>query len=92
MSVTHTHTLIVYIYSTYYVHTYTSIHTYTLYIIHTRIDSYHISYIVNAINLINVVKLLEIDTEVMMLEKAFAKLCGSYAATEAGITDPWLSN
>ena len=32
------------------------------------------------------------DPEVMMLEKAFAKLCGSYAATEAGITEPWLSS
>eukprot|EP00435_Cladocopium_sp_Y103_P027979 s595_g6.t4 len=30
------------------------------------------------------------ETWVMMLEKAFAKLCGSYAATEAGITEPWL--
>ena len=29
--------------------------------------------------------------KVMLLEKAFAKLCGSYAATEGGITESWSS-
>ena len=75
------------------IYTYVYIYTHNKYI-YTHMQFYpHICiYIIKTIHLINVVKCLQMDPEVMMLEKAFAKLCGSYAATEAGITDPWLSS